>query len=446
MNIGPVAIKLLLEKINTISFFQRLFSWGKVRRQITEAAGELSRLFTELETLNEANIQLTKQLSECRKDLDLASNQKIRLEEVQKQHAELVTAKDNTISDLDKKFTAAITNLKNTESQLLELNKVLDLLKERKDALQRKFDEVNEEYIKMQEKETARSREYVTALATLTKITDQIQAERNREIEQRQELDIERLKKMKDTWAEHQSNVKNNIKTICNKHAIEYVEKVPFKGEPDNAIRICDELIIFDAKSPAGDDFSNFYNYLKDQAEKAKKYARQENVKPDIFLVVPNNVFDVIRQTTFPLADFSVFVISTDSLEPIILSLKKLEAYEFAQQLSPEERENICRVIGKFAHLTKRRIQIDSFFARQFIELVYKCENSLPDDILEKVSEFERSEKLNPPMEKRAKAINTALLDIDITKLETEAETKGIQMQDMSEQLNIIRLYKEDNK
>lgn len=48
------------------------------------------------------------------------------------------------------------------------------------------------------------------------------------------------------------------------------MEKLPFKGEPDNAIKINDEYIIFDAKSPSGDDFSNFSNYLKNQAENTK--------------------------------------------------------------------------------------------------------------------------------------------------------------------------------
>ena len=77
------------------------------------------------------------------------------------------------------------------------------------------------------------------------------------------------------------------------------------------------------------------------------------------------------------MGDYNVFVITIDSLEPIILSLKKIEEYEFAEQLSPEERDNICRIIGKFAHTTKRKIQVDQFFTNQFIELLVKCKNDL---------------------------------------------------------------------
>ena len=40
------------------------------------------------------------------------------------------------------------------------------------------------------------------------------------------------------------------------------------------------------------------------------------------------------------------------------------------------------------------------------MELAYKCESDLPSDILEKALEFEKAEKLNPPQEKRVKAIS----------------------------------------
>ena len=64
------------------------------------------------------------------------------------------------------------------------------------------------------------------------------------------------------------------------------------------------------------------------------------------------------------MGDYDVYIITKDSLEPIIMSLQKIESYEFADKLSPEERDDICRINGQFAHTTKRRIQIDQFFAR----------------------------------------------------------------------------------
>ena len=85
---------------------------------------------------------------------------------------------------------------------------------------------------------------------------------------------------------------------------------------------------------------------------------------------------------------------------------------------TPEERENICRIIGKFAHMTKRRIQIDHFFAREFLGILAKCEANLPSEIIKKVIEFEKSEKLNPPQEKRNKQILTKKLKLDNGKIQ----------------------------
>jgi hypothetical protein len=255
--------------------------------------------------------------------------------------------------------------------------------------------------------------------------------------------ELNHLENLKNTWSNHQDCVKQAIKAICNKHIIEYVDKVPFKGDPDNTLKISDEFIIFDAKSPRGEDLKNFPRYLKEQVESAKKYAILESVKKLIFLVVPHNTLESIDTYVHHLADYDVFIISADALEPVILSLKKIEDYDFAEQLSPEERENICRVLGKFAHLTKRRIQIDTFFIKQFIELAYKAESDLPKEFLDKVVEFEKAEKLNPPTERRSKQISLKDLEKDTAKLRNETSTKGIAVIEdvISIALNNLPLY-----
>jgi hypothetical protein len=133
-----------------------------------------------------------------------------------------------------------------------------------------------------------------------------------------------------------------------------------------------------------------------------------------------------------------VYIITKDALEPIILSLKKIEEYEFADKLSPEERDNVCRIIGKFAHTTKRRIQIDQFFAEEFLDTLQKAKQ-LPTDILESVIKFENAEKLNPPMEKRKKQILTKDL-----KEKSEEIKKEIELRDIPEITTQIK-FKEDN-
>ena len=145
-----------------------------------------------------------------------------------------------------------------------------------------------------------------------------------------------------------------------------------------------------------------------------------------MFLVIPSNTLEVIDQFHYNIGDYNVYVITKDALEPIVLSLKKIEEYEFADKLSPEERDNVCRIIGKFAHTTKRRIQIDEFFAREFLDTLSKAGSQLPRDILENVIKFENAEKLNPPMEKRNKKILTKDLKQQVDNLEKEMQIREI--------------------
>jgi hypothetical protein len=326
-----------------------------------------------------------------------------------------------------------------------ELSNELSALKQKLESRENELNYLREENTKFKSAEEERKKQHENSINNLDVTIKRIQFERNQEKEKEYQLELEKFRKQKETWINHEENVKSRVKTICNKHGVEYIEMVPFKGKPDNTLKINDEYIVFDAKSPASEDLTNFPLYIRNQAESVSKYAKEENVRREIFLVVPTNTLDILEQFEFRLSDYTVYVISVDALEPIILSLRKIEDYEFAESLSPEERENICRVIGKFVHLSKRRIQIDGFFAKQFFELVYRSEADLPKDILEKASEFERNEKLNPPTDKRAKQISNRELESDATKTSTDASQQGIYTDEshISKSLNKLPLYKE---
>ena len=256
---------------------------------------------------------------------------------------------------------------------------------------------------KLLNNEESRNETLRKSIASTNTLQQNLQTEIARVNDERVEKEKELQEKMKKSWAEHEKDVQRYIQLICNNHIIKYIGQEDFphpRNKPDNCIEIMDQLIIFDAKSPANNDLSNFPKYIKDQTENLKKYAKHENVKKDLFLVIPSNTLSVINQYTYNIGDYNVNIITKDSLEPIILSLKKIEEYEFADKLSPEERDNICRIIGKFAHTTKRRIQIDQFFANEFLDTLSKTGSLLPREILESVIQFENAEKLNPPMEK----------------------------------------------
>ena len=79
--------------------------------------------------------------------------------------------------------------------------------------------------------------------------------------------------------------------------------------------------------------------------------------------------------------------------------------------------------------------------------MVYRSEADLPKDILEKVSEFEMAEKINPPIERRAKQISVKELEQETSSLKNEANSKGIITEDsiLSNRLNKLPLYSAEN-
>lgn len=430
-------LKRFMETIKTAGFWTRLFGWRKIRNQLVDASADLQKLLSNSE-------QLITKITVCEGNIyELNSGLQQKKEALLRQDIELGNLKVENKGLIETSGThgQSITDLSRRK---VELELELAGMKRDFQNMQELQNEIREKNTQLLKDEEFRKNEHSNAVSSLTKYQDQIHNDRTREMEEKAGKELERIKALKETWNKHQENVESLMKTICQKHTIQYLDKVPFKGDPDNTLMICDEYIVFDAKSPGTDDMTHFPVYLKEQAEKALKYARQENVKSDIFFVVPSNTLESLEIFVYRHGEHNVYIISVDALEPLILALKKIEEYEFAKELSPEDRENICRILGRFAHLSKRRIQVDSFFAKQFIELAYKCETNLPADLLESIIEFEKAEKLNPPMEKRVKAIPIKELEKDIKTINQEAEGRGIIMEGegISLKLNEAPLYR----
>ena len=345
---------------------------------------------------------------------------------------------NSRIIELEKNLSFKESSIKELEKEKDILNiqiKFLDELKTKKTELETSLKSVSDERndlknqnIKLnndEEKRILDSKKEIEALITLRRSAEDEKQSLNTLRVQEKEDEFE---EMKSQWVKHEKDVENYLKEICRNYIIKYVGQEEFphpRNKPDNSIEIMDQLIVFDAKSPSNNNLDNFPKYIKDQTENLKKYAKHDDVKNDLFLVIPSNTLNVIDQFSYKIGDYNVFIVTKDALEPIILSLKKIEEYEFVDKLSPEERDNVCSVIGKFAHTTKRRIQIDNFFQREFLSTLDKAKK-LPREILESVIEFENAEKLNPPIEKRKKTIFTKDLKDQVDDIEKDMEIRNI--------------------
>ena len=384
-------LSLFFAKIRELSFWQRLFSWRTVRNLSYDAFEEFKSIQKEINrTIDDSDL--------LEKKYDRITTQNEGLQNSIQQYEKTLGKKDDEITLLNYKI----------------------------DGLNSTVSKVNLSNSKYETTEEQRRKTYEGSIFQLNQLKGTLEKQMQTLHDERVQEQKESFEKMKRQWNEHETTVEQSLKMICQNHFIKYVNEVPFHGNPDNTIEICDEYIIFDAKCPSNDDLTNFPKYIKSQTETLRKYACQDKVKKDIFLVVPTNTIHTIPQLNYNMGDYNVYIITKDSLEPIILSLKRIEDYEFVNQLSPEERDNICRVIGKFAHTTKRKIQIDQFFATEFLELLVRCKNDLPDDILKQVIEFEKAERLNPPSEKKSKQILTKELQDRHASINAEAGMRDV--------------------
>ena len=209
----------------------------------------------------------------------------------------------------------------------------------------------------------------------------------------------------KRKWKRHEERVQSNIKAICEKHVITYIEKYPVPGQnPDSAIMIGDQIVIFDAKSPQKEDTRQTFakNYIPRQVSNISKYINKNKaVYPQLFLVVPDDTLESITDTYYNKETYEVFVIPNSALEPVILSIKEIAKYELAEQLDPQDKNNIIRVIGWFSDYTKRRISVDAFMSNKAVEMLRFMNNNIPQELVDGIIEFEKTNITNPPNEKR---------------------------------------------
>ncbi len=238
---------------------------------------------------------------------------------------------------------------------------------------------------------------------------------------EKERLREEHILALKKTWQTHESLVEVAIKGICIERSLEYVEDFPDK-DPDNVIRIAGEFVIFDAKSPANDNLANFPSYIKEQAKAIKKYLHVENVRREVFLVIPDSCLEAIKCFYYPFSDYQVFVVSTSSLMPVIMTLKRIEEYEFAESLSPKERAQVISYLGKSAHILKRRLEVDHYFAHETFGLLSQ-KDLLPAEFITDVASVEKASVFNPPMDKGKKTLLLKKLELEHRSLQPLVES-----------------------
>lgn len=438
--------KLFLEKNNILeasteklNLFEDLTS--RLEKKFTKENLELKSLeeklfsFTaENAALKEANARLCHDKEELINQIQEYSNKSKNFEETLQKSKEkyyyLEAIKNSLQISKDELSKAA----KERES---ELEKKLELSRKENSDLTKSL-------AAQKEQDPIRKEEHRKCIEILNVTMQNLETERVRNIEEKKANEANKLAALRETWSRHESEVRQKMSLICQELIIDYIdkEKFPFSGKPDNSVKICGEYVIFDAKSPQGEDLKNFPAYVKAQAEQVKKYLKNEEVKKDIYFVVPQTAIRSINDTFIQFDTHRIHIITIDALKPILIQLKKIEEYEFIEILSPEQREEISTHIGQMWHLIKRRIQIDCGWHNSALPTLSAGEN-LPDEILKGAKNVEKSSLFNPPNHKRTKRIDVSSLKKDTEKLFRKIPSLEIPSVSVSPIIDQIHLLKE---
>ncbi len=274
-------------------------------------------------------------------------------------------------------------------------------------------------YESVREEQTA---EYSRKIERINTLYDQLKSDRETLANEQMDCLVRKQEELAVSWQKHESEVAESIRTICRKHDFVWCEKseYPHPGTPDNVVLIGKMYTIFDAKSPKNpEELENFPTYLKTQAEAMKKYCKYDDVRMEVFLVVPSSTLEVLTTYHYDLAEYVVYIITPEALTPILQILRQIENYEFTDTMSPEDQDKLCRFIGKLSHATKRKIQIDTYFSRELIDALRGID-AIPEDFAAEIGKYEQKAKLNPPMEKRVKIIEIEDVENEVKRMETE--------------------------
>ncbi len=385
-------------------------------REALASEGEGRRLEEEkYAALKEESDTTASLLRELRDQFAVESEQKRAAVE----RAKNLTAEYEAVSREMQEVRSALSS--ETEGRRIEAKKYTDL-KVEADEIQADLSRVKEQLAAEESVKAERAAEYERRVENLNTLVRQMESDHQKAAEKLKNEFAEHEQHLATSWQRHETEVAESLKSMAKKYDCVWCEKgeYPNPGTPDNVFLIGGMYTIFDAKSPKNpEELSNFPQYLKAQAEGMKKYCKHDNVRKEAFLVVPVSTLDALTTFMYDLAEYKVYIITPEAVLPIVQVLKMIEGYEFAEQLSPEDRDKLCRFIGKLSHTTKRKVQIDTYFSREFVQVLREID-TLPDEFAKEVEGYEQKAKLNPPMEKRAKMIPVADIESDVCRVENE--------------------------
>ena len=217
---------------------------------------------------------------------------------------------------------------------------------------------------------------------------EKFESEQKRVIKEDEEEKEHALAERDRQWNEHENLVLASLRETCQKPEIAFKffdnNNLPegFHGhfKPDFLVDFLGQYLYLDAKVSRSE---NLETYLKAQfkstAEKLQKF--DGKIYKNVFFIVPTNAISAVRKRVEVVEGFTFFVISPESIEPILMAYKRITEYEHIEEFDPEEREKIVEVLANLEHFIRNQNTANILFAQKAFDVLQKKE-SLSEDLL----------------------------------------------------------------
>ena len=259
-------------------------------------------------------------------------------------------------------------------------------------------------------------------------ITSQEKRQEKKEKEAKDKHDQEEADR-KVSWQTHESEVSAFIQSECMKYDIQYVgpQDFPDRKKPDNSILIDDRYIIFDAKSPRdSQDSASFIRDLTQKAKDQEKYTKMPNVKKDIYLVVPSNLYPDIKKRHYPLGKFEAWIITMEQISVILAHYKKTMDYEKFEGLSQDDKDALIREMGNLEFNLRYKIMVDSVFGKKFLEAIKSSKDNLPEEINDEIEKVITDSKDNVSRKDSGKPLSLDSIEREFNEANLLSQSRGI--------------------
>lgn len=219
-----------------------------------------------------------------------------------------------------------------------------------------------------------------------------------KEDEERKERELAARDRM---WNDHEQNVVALLNEITKKEHTQFPAfsntNLPegFSGslKPDFMIEFLEQYVIFDAKVSRSQDLEN---YMKESVKKtAGKVQGNKKIYSTVFLVVPTDAVATLKKLHYYEDGFTFYIVSPEALEPILASLKRIEQYEFAEAMDPQERENIVDMIAAFHFHISARNAHELGIIKHGLDTLAKAEKMSPQLLAEALVKKAKMRTLN---------------------------------------------------